>query len=157
MRRFWLVLIFLGLLIPLASGTAIAATSQVDVLRVDGTINPVVAGYIDRGIGLAEDHGASACIIEMDTPGGLDSSMRDIVQHMLEAGVPVGGLFTGSNEDKYESEATRFGGRADAPRDPNYHRPGDDLDNVDRHALEVTTEAITHAATTLSRDAGTLD
>jgi hypothetical protein len=75
----------------------------------------------------------------------------------VETGVPVGGLFTGSNEDKSESEATRFGGRADAPRDPNYHRPGDDLDNVDRHALEVMTEAITHAATTLSQDAGTLD
>jgi Zn-dependent M28 family amino/carboxypeptidase len=74
----------------------------------------------------------------------------------VEAGVPVGGLFTGSNEDKTASEATRFGGRAGAPRDPNYHRPGDDLDNVDPQALELMTEAITHAATTLSQDANAL-
>jgi Zn-dependent M28 family amino/carboxypeptidase len=75
----------------------------------------------------------------------------------VEAGVPVGGLFTGSNEDKTEAEATRFGGRAGAPRDPNYHRPGDDLDNVDREALDLMTEAITHAATTLAQDAGALE
>lgn len=89
MRRYWLFLIFLGLLIPLVSGQASAATPQVDVLRVEGTINPVVASYIDRGIKLAQEHGATACIIEMDTPGGLDSSMRDIVQHILEANVPI--------------------------------------------------------------------
>jgi len=89
MRKFWLFLIVLGLLTPLISGEASAATSQVDVLRVEGTINPVLAGYIDRGIGLSEEHGASVCIIELDTPGGLDSSMRDIVQRILEADVPV--------------------------------------------------------------------
>lgn len=89
MRKFWLFLILLGLLLPLTSGPASAASPQVDVLRVEGTINPVLAGYIDRGIGLAEEHGAAACIIELDTPGGLDSSMRDIVQRILEADVPV--------------------------------------------------------------------
>jgi len=89
MRRFWLFLIFLGLILFLASGEVSATSPQVDVLRVKGTINPVLAGYIDRGIGLAEDQGAVACVIEMDTPGGLDSSMRDIVQRILEAEVPV--------------------------------------------------------------------
>lgn len=74
-----------------------------------------------------------------------------------EAGVPVGGLFSGSGEDKSEAEAELFGGLAGAPRDPNYHRPGDDLDNVDRQVLELMTEAMTHAATTLSQDAGALE
>jgi membrane-bound serine protease (ClpP class) len=73
----------------LISGEVSAATPHVDVLRVKGTINPVLAGYIDRGIGLAEEDGATACIIEMDTPGGLDTSMREIVQSILEADVPV--------------------------------------------------------------------
>ncbi len=89
MRKLWLFLIALGLFILLIPGEASATTPQVDVLRVKGTINPVLAGYIDRGIGLAEEHGATACVIEMDTPGGLDSAMRDIVQRILEADVPV--------------------------------------------------------------------
>ncbi|MCK4361840.1 MAG: nodulation protein NfeD [Dehalococcoidia bacterium] len=89
MRKLWLLLIALGLLILFIPGEASAANPQVDVLRVEGTVNPVLAGYIDRGIGLAEEHGATACIIEMDTPGGLDSAMRDIVKRILEADVPV--------------------------------------------------------------------
>lgn len=89
MRKFWLFLIFLGLSLLLVSGEVSARNSQVDVLTVKGAITPVLAGYIDRGIELAEEHGATACIIEMDTPGGLDSAMRDIVQHILEADVPV--------------------------------------------------------------------
>ncbi|MGB2854917.1 MAG: nodulation protein NfeD [Dehalococcoidia bacterium] len=89
MRRFWLFLIFLGLSLLLISGEVSAESSQVDVLRVKGAITPVLAGYIDRGIELAEEHGATACIIEMDTPGGLDSAMRDIIQHIMGADVPV--------------------------------------------------------------------
>ena len=89
MRKCWLFLIFLGLSLLLVSGEVSAENSQVDVLRVKGAITPVLAGYIDRGIELAEEHGATACIIEMDTPGGLDSSMRDIVQNIMGADVPV--------------------------------------------------------------------
>ena len=89
MRKFWLFVIFLGLSFLLVSGEVSAESSQVDVLRVKGAITPVLAGYIDRGIELAEEHGATACIIEMDTPGGLDSSMRDIVQNIMGADVPV--------------------------------------------------------------------
>ncbi|MCK4243193.1 MAG: nodulation protein NfeD [Dehalococcoidia bacterium] len=89
MRKwFFVILLVVGLSLLVAGGVS-AAGPQIDVLEVDGTVNPVLAGYIDRGIGLAEKHGATACIIEMDTPGGLDSSMRDIVQDILEADVPV--------------------------------------------------------------------
>ncbi len=86
-KGFFIGLMLLGLSL-LISGEVSAASPGIDVLRVDGTINPVLAGYIDRGIGLAEEHGA-VCIIELDTPGGLDTSMRDIVQSILEADVPV--------------------------------------------------------------------
>ena len=89
MRKwFFIALLLLGLSLLVAGGVS-AAGSQIDVLRVDGTINPVLASYIDRGIESAEKHGSTACIIELDTPGGLDSSMRDIVQDILEADVPV--------------------------------------------------------------------
>ncbi|HEY56156.1 MAG TPA: nodulation protein NfeD, partial [Dehalococcoidia bacterium] len=65
--------------ISVATG-AQAANSRIDVLEVKGVINPVVANYIDRGLTQAEEGGAQVCIIQMDTPGGLDTSMRDIIQ-----------------------------------------------------------------------------
>ncbi len=71
--------------------------------------------------------------------------------------VPVGGLFTGSDEKKSGREARLFGGEANAPRDPNYHTSGDDLDNVDVDTLVLMTEAITHAATTLAEDTSILE
>ncbi|MDI3331845.1 MAG: M20/M25/M40 family metallo-hydrolase [Micrococcus sp.] len=71
--------------------------------------------------------------------------------------VPVGGLFTGSDEPKSGREAALFGGRADAPRDPNYHSPGDDIDNVDLQTLDLMTEAITHVAATLAEDSSVLE
>jgi aminopeptidase S len=67
-------------------------------------------------------------------------------------GVPVGGLFSGAEERKTDQEAALFGGRADVPRDPNYHSAGDDIDNVDLQALDTMTDAITYAATTLAED-----
>jgi membrane-bound serine protease (ClpP class) len=72
-------------------GTAVraAAPSPVVVLTLKGMINPVTADYISRGIREAEDRDASACVIELDTPGGLDTSMRDIVQDIVSSRVPV--------------------------------------------------------------------
>jgi hypothetical protein len=89
LRLFWLLCIGVGMLALLAPSPAQAAADSIVVLRVEGTINPVVAGYVERGISLAEEWGATTCIIQMDTPGGLDSSMRDIVQAIMEADVPV--------------------------------------------------------------------
>jgi Zn-dependent M28 family amino/carboxypeptidase len=74
-----------------------------------------------------------------------------------EADIPVGGLFSGSNERKSSREARLFGGEAGVPRDPNYHQPGDDLDNIDPDMLDLMTDAITHAATRLAQDTGAQD
>ena len=62
-----------------------ADSSHVTVLEVKGTVNPVLADYIKNGIAQAEKSGAKACIIQIDTPGGLDSAMRDICQGILNA------------------------------------------------------------------------
>jgi len=59
------------------------------VLTVKGTINPVLTDYISRGIEQAEETGATAVIIQIDTPGGLDTAMRDIIQSIINARVPV--------------------------------------------------------------------
>jgi len=65
------------------------ASPRIDVLTVKGTINPVLTDYISRGIEQAEETGAIAVIIQMDTPGGLDTAMRDIIQEIVNARVPV--------------------------------------------------------------------
>ncbi|MCI0886117.1 MAG: nodulation protein NfeD [Chloroflexi bacterium] len=61
----------------------------VHVLTTDGVVNPVMDRYIDRGIGAAEDREAAALVIRLDTPGGLLSSMDDIIQNILASEVPV--------------------------------------------------------------------
>ena len=82
--------IFLALFLFGAVSLAVQADApHVNVLKIKGTINPVLAEYIKRGIEESAKSGAAACIIQMDTPGGLDSAMRDIVQSIVNARVPV--------------------------------------------------------------------
>ncbi|MBV9073316.1 MAG: nodulation protein NfeD [Acidobacteria bacterium] len=70
---------------------AAIASAHADVVRivVDGTINPVSAEYIDRGIARAADQHAQAALIELRTPGGLVDSTRDIISKILASPVPV--------------------------------------------------------------------
>lgn len=81
---------FISLLAGALASTNASATNQsIKVLQVEGTIVPAVADYIDRGIKQAEDEGATACIIELNTPGGLLNSTEEIVQRIMNANVPV--------------------------------------------------------------------
>lgn len=90
MFKFLRVIFFTALIITgLAATTAQAAAPAVHVLTVDGTIVPVVADYIDRGIREAEDNNATVCIIELNTPGGLLDTTEEIVQRIMNAHVPV--------------------------------------------------------------------
>jgi len=66
-----------------------AATPTITVLQAKGTVNPVLADYIKRGIEQAEEDNAVACVVQLDTPGGLDTSMRDIVKDIVNARIPV--------------------------------------------------------------------
>jgi membrane-bound serine protease (ClpP class) len=59
------------------------------VLTADGIVNPVMARYLDRGISAAERADAAAVIIQLDTPGGLLTSTRDIVSRIERSSVPV--------------------------------------------------------------------
>jgi membrane-bound serine protease (ClpP class) len=66
-----------------------ATSQQVLIIEVDGSINPVTADYIQRGIDKAVEEKASCLILKLNTPGGLLKSTRVIVSSILEAGVPV--------------------------------------------------------------------
>jgi membrane-bound serine protease (ClpP class) len=59
------------------------------VLTVDGVINPPHSEYVIKGIKKAHELKAEALIIQLDTPGGLDTSMRDIVKEILNSNIPV--------------------------------------------------------------------
>src|SRR5690606_6548243 len=56
---------------------------------VDDPITPVIADHLADVVAAAEDEGHAAVVVELDTPGGLDTAMRDIVQTFLRADVPV--------------------------------------------------------------------
>jgi membrane-bound serine protease (ClpP class) len=66
-----------------------AAEPHVDLITIDGTINPAVADFIHESIGRAKANEARALIIQLDTPGGLVESTRLIVKDMLAAPLPV--------------------------------------------------------------------
>jgi len=80
------------LILLLIASSAIYAQEDsptIDVLHIKGVINPVLTNYIDRGIQESENSDAVALIIQMDTPGGLDNAMRDIIQLIDKAQIPV--------------------------------------------------------------------
>ena len=70
---------------------AVPATPRARVieLHVDGQVDPILAEYLGEGIDRANGEGAALIVITIDTPGGLDTSMRDIIQRILESKAPV--------------------------------------------------------------------
>lgn len=65
------------------------AGGHLNAIRISGSINPASSDFIQRAIAQSAADGSVALILELDTPGGLVSSTKDIIQAMLNASVPV--------------------------------------------------------------------
>ncbi|MHB8709818.1 MAG: NfeD family protein, partial [Desulfuromonadales bacterium] len=80
-----IITIILGCFV--SSGVAVAA--NLPAVRINGAINPVVAGFVIGEIQRANEAISPAFLLEIDTPGGLDTAMREIIQSILASRVPV--------------------------------------------------------------------
>jgi membrane-bound serine protease (ClpP class) len=87
--RIALFLIFVAAGFSVPAQPKDASGPHVDLIVIDGSINPAVDDFIRESIGRAKSNGARALIIQLDTPGGLLSSTRTIVKEILGAPVPV--------------------------------------------------------------------
>jgi membrane-bound serine protease (ClpP class) len=79
-----LVILFLSFSIP-----SLCTAAGITVAPVDGDITPVTADYLKKNLHAAAQRGDRLFLIELDTPGGLESSMREIIKDMLASPVPV--------------------------------------------------------------------
>jgi len=89
-RKTGLLAFALGLLsVFIGAATSSTATNTVYLVQIDGPIDSMVAKRVARGIDRAESEDARLVVIQMDTPGGLVVSTRDIVASILASDVPV--------------------------------------------------------------------
>jgi membrane-bound serine protease (ClpP class) len=81
----WLTLVAAGGLLPIPA----AAAAPVSTIQIDGVISPVTVRLVETALARAQAEGAGALVIQLDTPGGLERSMRLICQRLLNAEIPV--------------------------------------------------------------------
>ena len=92
MKILRLTIILLGILVNpavLAESADAPPPGAVWVLDLDGAVGPATSDYLSRGIAKAADAEAPLVVIRMNTPGGLDGAMRDIIAAILASPVPV--------------------------------------------------------------------
>jgi membrane-bound serine protease (ClpP class) len=84
-RMLALLLVLIGPSLIFAQGPR----DPVTVIEIDGVINPLSAQYLERTLRLADRELAQAVVVTLDTPGGLESAMRDMVQTLMASPVPT--------------------------------------------------------------------
>jgi len=81
----WLTAALAALLL----GPVVAVRADIPVVELDGVVHAITAAHVVQAIDRADAAGAPLLVIRMDTPGGLDSSMRQIIDRMLNCRTPV--------------------------------------------------------------------
>lgn len=81
--------IFSYILFIMITSNAFSNENGYAVLTLDGSVNPIVAEYLVNALKQASDDGNQFAVIQMDTPGGLMDSMRDIIKSILTSPIPV--------------------------------------------------------------------
>lgn len=76
---------------PISAGDTQETAGVAALLEINGPIGPATSHYVVRGLDAAQKSGARLVILEIDTPGGLDSAMRDIIRAILASPIPVVG------------------------------------------------------------------
>ncbi len=77
------------LLVAAILSPSLSNAKDIYTVRINGAINPPVAGFLRESIENATQKNAEAIVVLLDTPGGLDTSMRDIVKGIMDARIPV--------------------------------------------------------------------
>src|SRR5918992_3472551 len=89
LRAFFALTSVLLLSLVLAQTAAAGESPRVLAVEFENDVNPVTEDYLTGAIGRANDEAYDAVVIVLDTPGGLDSSMRNMIKSILESDVPV--------------------------------------------------------------------
>ena len=88
-KSMFFYIFFLGILLMLIPWPTAAQKKQVDVIKINDAITPATAAFISKSIEQASKNRAECLVIQLDTPGGLDLSMRDIIKDIMNADIPV--------------------------------------------------------------------
>ena len=74
---------------PIYDCHAASFQPEIRILTIEGVINPLSARYLKRELSQATEDKVQAVVLELNTPGGLESSMREMTQSMLNATIPI--------------------------------------------------------------------
>ncbi|MCK4468916.1 MAG: hypothetical protein KAU60_11235, partial [Desulfobacterales bacterium] len=87
--RYKFFIITLSALLLFSSANGFSGENEIYIIKASGAVSPATADFLKQGIKKASDNNVSCIIIELNTPGGLAESMRDIVMAIFASRVPV--------------------------------------------------------------------